>query len=78
MVQSGHCTGMKIQSYRQIPLHILAPISAQLAYFRLGSKDSWAEMAGQTVQRDLVVTLDFHSVWYRDYLVQDIEQSVGV
>ena len=38
------------------------------------SQAAWADLDRPIVQSYLAATLEYHSVWYRDYLVQKIEQ----
>ena len=44
--------------------------SAHTAWVKKLTQAAWAELDCQTVQSDLAIILDFHSVWYRDHLVQ--------
>ena len=44
--------------------------SAHVAWVKSLTQAAWAELDCQTVQSDLAIILDFHSVWYRDHLVQ--------
>ncbi len=44
--------------------------SAHAAWVKRLTQAAWAELDCQTVQSDLAIILDFHSVWYRDHLVQ--------
>ena len=52
--------------------------SAHAAWVKRLTQAAWAELDCQTVQSDLAIILDFHSVWYRDHLVQYRAKSVRV
>ena len=41
--------------------------SAQPALPGFSGRPGWVELVGQTEQSDLALTLDFYSVWYREY-----------
>ena len=52
--------------------------SAHVAWVKRLTQATWAERECQTVLGDLAANWDFHSAWYRDHLVQNIELLEGV
>ena len=48
----------------------LDKLSTQPAWVKHFTQAGWAEIVCLVGQTDLATNLDFHSVWYRDHLVQ--------